>query len=297
MRMLIGADGSPGAATAISFLLSLPLSARDHVTVLTVPLYRFVRSEDGEAAIGLPSDEVLRRAALSVAAAARARFAARGIGTATVVREGPVAEALELASLELGVDLVVVGSRGLGTIGGILLGSTGRALARRPRVSILVVRDSWAPPRRVLAAIDGTVASEAAIDLLARLPLPDSAEVTLLWVLPAAAKNDRDGADDADTAMARATKALRSRHRIARSIVERGDAAERIVLRSVAGAADLVVIGSREPFRTAGILRTSVASDVLARAQCAVLVAKPPLVAPAVYAESHPATELTSARS
>jgi nucleotide-binding universal stress UspA family protein len=301
MRILFATDGSSGAETAARFLLSLPLAIGDRVSVLTVPLHRF---GGGDGVLAMPPEEDLLGAAATIAERGRSPFAARGIQTCVLVREGPVAEAIERAALERAEELVVVGSRGLGTISGILLGSTGRALARRAPVSLLVVRDRSDRPRRLLAAVDASEESDAAMDLLARLPLPADVEVTLLHVLAARppvelrdppladelrARSEQIESDEADAALARAAKALRGRY-VARTLVERGDPAERIVLRATAGAADLVVLGSRGQRQPHGLLRTSVADEVLDRAHCAVLLAKAPLAPQAIHAEARAAS-------
>jgi len=281
VRILLATDGSPGADKALRFLLSLPLSVADHVTVLSVPRYSFVAGPDGDAAEALPSDPDLRQAAGVVAATASAFFAARGVPTGTLSHDGPVSDAIERAAIERSEELVVIGSRGLGAIGGVLLGSTGRALARRAPVSLLVVRELRESPRRILAAVDGSAESDIAMDLLRRLPLSSDVEITLLHVL-----GETDEPEGADEALFRATRALRGRP-VARSIVERGDATERIVLRALAGSADLVILGSHGQREAHGILRTSVADEVLRRAHCAVLIAKPPLAPRSVSAEVH----------
>ena len=58
-----------------------------------------------------------------------------------------------------------------------------RALARHASVPVLVVRERRGRPRRVLVAVDGSDDARAAIELLARVPLPADAEITLLHVL------------------------------------------------------------------------------------------------------------------
>jgi nucleotide-binding universal stress UspA family protein len=278
VRVLLATDGSPGAERALRFLLSLPLSVADHVTILTVPRYTFVSTPDGDAAEALPAERDLREAAAIVAQNASALFAARSIPTGRLVADGPVAEAIERAAIERSAEFVVIGSRGLGAIAGVLLGSTGRALARCAPVSVLVVREQREAPRRILAAVDGSAESDIAMDLICRLPLAADIEITLLHVLsesePVQAHNDgfadelraireRHKSQSADEALFRATRGLHGR-RVARSIVERGDPIERIVVRALAGSADLVVLGSHGQREAHGLTRASVADEVCA---------------------------------
>ncbi|MEK6206648.1 MAG: universal stress protein [Chloroflexota bacterium] len=183
MRILFATDGSPGAENALRFLLSLPLSVADHVTVLTVPRFTFAGLADGEAAVALPAGAESRKDAGRVAETARGRLSTLNVPAATLVADGPVAEAIERAAIERAEELVVIGSRGLGAIAGVLLGSTGRALARHAPISLLVVRERRETPRRILAAVDGSPESDVAMDLICRLPLPADVEITLLHVL------------------------------------------------------------------------------------------------------------------
>lgn len=271
------------------------------MTVLTVPRYTFDGLAGGEATEALPADPESRQDAGSITEAARARLSTLKVPTGTLLADGPVAEAIERAAIERAEELVVIGSRGLGTIAGALLGSVGRTLARRAPISLLVVREQREAPRRILAAVDESPESDVAMDLICRLPLPADVEITLLHVLDEShtIKADGDGLADeprairerqqsesADEALFRATRALRGR-RVARSIVERGDPSEGIVLRALAGDANLVVLGSHGQREAHGLLRTSVVDEVLRRAHCAVLVAKPPLAPRSVGAETH----------
>jgi nucleotide-binding universal stress UspA family protein len=288
MRILLATDGSQGAERALRFLLSLPLSVSDHVTVLTVPRYRFIAAEDGDAAEAIPAERDLRETAGVVAQNASALFASRGIPTGTLVADGPVAEAIERAAIERSEELVVIGSRGLGAMAGVVIGSTGRALARRAPVSLLVVREQREAPRRILAAVDGSAESDVAIDLICRLPLPADIEITLLHVLsesePVQADNDgfadelraireRHESLSADEALFRATRGLRGR-RVARSVVERGDPIERIVVRALAGSADLVVLGSHDQREAHGTVRTARCSSPSRRSRRVPLLPK-----------------------
>ena len=279
MRFLFATDGSRGAEIALDFLGALPLSCADHVVVLTVPTYSFVGTSGAPAQSTESLVEHGESAARAVAERARARLTARGVTAAVDVARGPVAEAIEAATLRHAAELVVIGSRGLGSFTGSILGSVARHLARRASLPILVVRERREAPRRIILAVDGSTESGTAVALLARLPLPTAAQITLVRVVGSLA--------DADAVTRVIDRAARSLEILAvdREITTRGHATEGILGRARDGGADLIVLGSLGQ-ATGGLFRGSLADQVLSQAHCAVLLAKAPL-SPRPVAERH----------
>lgn len=277
MRFLLGTDGSAGAQTALDFLCALPLSNADHVTVVTAPVYSFIGTTVVPEGPDLLHDRGLE-AARAIAERARGQLASHGMAVAVDVRSGPVVEALELVALEDAADVVVVGSRGLGTFRGAILGSVARALARHASMSVLVVRERRSTPAGVLLAVDGSQEAWCAVKLVSRLPLPAQATITVLQ-LPTAPGGCRWPVLDE-------VRTLLSAHRIESRIVEGGHLADQILTAARAVGADLVVLGSRGMTAGTGVLQGSLADQVLSQAHCAVLVAKPPLK-PSLVAETH----------
>ena len=269
MRFLFATDGSRGAEIALDFLGALPLSHADHVVVLTVPTYSF-----GTGGVGAQSTDALvehgESAARTVAERARARLATHGAGVTVDIAQGPVAEAIEAAAVRHAAELVVIGSRGLGAFAGTILGSIARQLARHAPLPLLVVRERREAPRRIILAVDGSAESGSAVALLARIPLPAPAQVTLVRVVGSAA--------DAAAIARVIDRAARSLETLAvdREVTTRGHAAEDILGRARDAGADLIVLGSHGQ-ASGGIFRGSLADQVLSQAHCAVLLAKAPL--------------------
>ncbi|MGW2741875.1 universal stress protein [Streptomyces sp. NPDC001450] len=82
-----------------------------------------------------------------------------------IAREAAVGEPLMVLEIESRTaSLVVVGSRGLGAFGSLLLGSTALHLAAHGRCPVLVVRGRPNPTGPVLLAVDGSPAGEKAIE-------------------------------------------------------------------------------------------------------------------------------------
>jgi nucleotide-binding universal stress UspA family protein len=72
--------------------------------------------------------------------------------TGTYLREGQAAEAIVEQAEEIGAGLVIVGSRGMGRLGRLVMGSVSTRLAHRSPCPLLIVREGekeW-PPERVL---------------------------------------------------------------------------------------------------------------------------------------------------
>jgi nucleotide-binding universal stress UspA family protein len=102
------------------------------------------------------------------------------------LREGRTSnEVIELSD-ELGVGLLVVGSRGLGTVRRILMGSHSEEIVHRARVPVLVVRrgDSAWPPSRVIIGEDFSDDARQTGDFGASIAALYEAEVVLIYAHP-----------------------------------------------------------------------------------------------------------------
>ena len=87
---------------------------------------------------------------------------------------------------ELGVGLLVVGSRGMGTVRRILMGSHSEEIVHHAHVPVLVVRrgDSAWPPRRVVIGEDFSDDAKKAGELAANIAGLYGSRVTLLYAHP-----------------------------------------------------------------------------------------------------------------
>jgi nucleotide-binding universal stress UspA family protein len=200
-------------------------------------------------------------------------------------------EILDLAE-RVGADLVVIGSRGLGPVGRIALGSVSEAVIHHSRWPVLVLRggeDAW-PPERMIFADDGSEAARAAGDLGASLCGRHGARALLLHAYPRLPEVDAEGRRSnpriVDDELRRAEKALLERSRElegrlgsrpkTRLVV--GDAAASLLEAAEEDAPErtLVAVGSRG-LGTIGRMRLgSISTKVVHAAKGPVLV-HPPL--------------------
>jgi nucleotide-binding universal stress UspA family protein len=144
--VLVALDGSEHAAAAASFLAKLPLDPSfviRLVSVVEVPPYPATTPAfaSGMVRQGIKDIVKERRAALEQAqSAAAAAFAGRVKKVEREVVSGHPVDALTGAASKPGVDLVVVGARGLGTLKRLVLGSVSEDVLRHVDRPVLIVK-------------------------------------------------------------------------------------------------------------------------------------------------------------
>jgi nucleotide-binding universal stress UspA family protein len=134
MRVVLAYDGSDCAKRALDVLLGL-VGADDHVAVIGVaqgvPLFGYAGT--------LPSPEEERERDRQLAVAEEA-LAARGISAELAPRAGDPATAILDAAEKESADLIVMGTRGLGTAERWLIGSVSDKVLHHAHCSVLVAR-------------------------------------------------------------------------------------------------------------------------------------------------------------
>ena len=128
----------------------------------------------------------------------------------------PVDAILDLSE-ELGADLIVVGSRGHGPIGRLLLGSVSESVVHHATRPVLVLRggqDSW-PPERVVIGDDGSEVAKKAGEMAASIGGLFGARDVLVRAYPKLPETDPVGRvldpRAVDDALHRAEQELRER--------------------------------------------------------------------------------------
>ncbi|MEN8179591.1 MAG: universal stress protein, partial [Pseudomonadota bacterium] len=134
-----------------------------------------------------------------IISAGETQLADAGLNCNSLIREGHPSREIVRAAKTLAVDLVVVGSHGLGGIKRFLLGSVSDQVLAYACCSVLIVRPFHSKPhdiateleqahrlptKRILIAYDDSDPAKQAVEFCAALPLGEDAEVTNLTVLP-----------------------------------------------------------------------------------------------------------------
>jgi nucleotide-binding universal stress UspA family protein len=215
-----------------------------------------------------------------------------GLSTGAHLVEGRAAEEILDLAGQIGAGLIVMGSRGLGPVGRIALGSVSEAVIHHSDWPVLVLRggeDAW-PPERVIFGDDGSEAARAAGDLGASLCGHHGAQALMLRAYPRLPEVDAEGRRFdprmVDDELRRAEKALQERSRTLESRlgsrpklrVVVGDAAASLVEAAEEDAPErtLLAVGSRDLGVIGRMRLGSVSTKVVHAAKGPVLVHPPP---------------------
>ncbi|CAM3095684.1 universal stress protein [Stackebrandtia soli] len=183
----------------------------------------------------------------------------------------------------MNVDLLVVGSRGRGLLGRVLLGSVSSGIAGVPTCPVVVVRALHRqhddnPP--IVVGVDGSRASDAALRFAFESARRDSA---FLRVLHGRRHNRRLGADrettDAEEErrwLAEMVEPLASEYDDVTYTVDTVDGKAALALTDASAHARLVVVGTRGDKHLPSLRLGSVSQGVLHHAWCPVAIVPAP---------------------
>lgn len=297
-KILLATDGSPEAerATRMAINLSHDLGSALHVVYVGhVPsAYAAAESEildyefwkemrefaRGEASERL--DEEVRKI----------EEAGGGVEMAHVAVGRPDVEIVRLAE-EIGADLVIVGSRGLGPLRRVVMGSVSSSVVRHAHSSVLVVRGNGGQgsDRKILVALDGSTGADAAGQTAVEISSATGSELHILRVLDTESFRPYPGPEfwegweeDLDRSKRHARAFLDERAgRLKAEGVRVGDVhlsfgvADREIVRiAEAMQADMIIVGSRGLGGVRRALLGSVSDSVVRHAHCPVLVVREP---------------------
>jgi nucleotide-binding universal stress UspA family protein len=295
-EVVVGMDGSDGARAALSWALGEARLRNRAVRLITVwPEDEPRHTHDS--GIGPPSiadfEQDVRARMHAEAAQVAAAAGCDTVPFHAEVRYGQPAQQLVDAA---GPDgLLVVGSRGRGSLRAALLGSVSQQCVQYARGPVVVVRDDesthdavlWQEAAsRVLVGVDGSAGSAAAV----RFALVDArlrgGELHLVhaWIDTVSGYGGAPWAVPTTTRREEADDVLREAMQSAwgdgsPGVQVRAETIEGVdwdVLTEVAEAADLLVVGSRGRTGWSSLLLGSVGLRCITYAPCPVAVVRPP---------------------
>jgi len=294
MRILVATDGSDPAAIGIELARDVATMSRGELRIVAVvpptselfggawPAEMIIDPEPLERAVCQQLEQRLREEVAGCPADLR---------PSSVLRRGRPATEIVSEATDWRADLIVVGSRGHGGLSSILLGSVSEEVIDHASVPVLVARRPQM--RRLIVAIDGSLAADEAVDFLARDRTFAGLEATIVQVAPpmwpwwlGVSTGDTDSLElimgmnetsrrESQAAAARAANLLVDAGLTANRRDRAGDAAEELVRVSTELDADTIVIGSRGRTGLRRLVLGSVARQVVRHAPASVLVVHP----------------------
>ncbi|MGW6442649.1 universal stress protein [Lentzea sp. NPDC055074] len=284
--IVCGVDGSESALAAVGW--AAQECARHQVSLRLVHTFMLPTRDYPE--IVLVGNDIRHamekqgRAWLEEAGAA-ARAAAPGIEvTADVVCCGAGALLTELSK---SARMVVIGSRGLGTVTGLAVGSTAVALAAHAQSPVVVVRGTAAPDGPVVVGVDGSPTSEAALAFAFEEASSRATSLTAVMTITDFAADSaytlsRLGIDwgpvEEDVRRLLAERLAGWQEKYPDVVVDRIAVRDRPVraLTRYGAEAQLLVVGSHGHGGFAGMLLGSTSQALVHHAPCPLAIVRPP---------------------
>jgi nucleotide-binding universal stress UspA family protein len=295
MKVVLGADGSDHAKFTAEFLTRYPLGGEAAVHCCGVYSASHVVTATSHPFLGPLLAEQLTHAVddARAAAEASAREASKSLKTAGVnseahLLEGDPGDELSAYSQKIEAAFIAVGSRGLGKLDTLLLGSVAREIANNKKIDLLVTRKrEFCKPER-LRVVFATDHSDFAERVAAKLPSLVGGKFSELEVLSVVDPESKDVAfarssapwDELQSGLSHWADeqnhaTLQHLAGVAEQVtsrVELGHAREVIIER--AKSADLVILGAQGRSALSRLILGSVSNYVLSRSTSSVLIVR-----------------------
>lgn len=134
-KILVPVEGSMPSRRTVNFAVDLANAMGTELTFIHVVQMRDMPVLIAEAENGILEEEGQRILGAAVRAAS-----ARGVAAKAVLKKGHVVDQILRFARIYKPDLIVMGSRGMSKVKGILLGSVSQDISRHAKCSVLIVR-------------------------------------------------------------------------------------------------------------------------------------------------------------
>jgi nucleotide-binding universal stress UspA family protein len=294
MKILLAIDGSEYSEGAAKFLRSLQLTPEDEISILHVVSWVPILNEWESL---FPDFQYIRQGVVPKILESAENILKTGKAkvSGTFLEGFPDKEIVETVK-ETGIDLVVMGSRGIRGIGSYIVGSVTRLVAKHSSRPVLIIK----PPQwdktdkiKVLLATDGSPYSETVGEVLNSIPFPEDTEVTIMnvifspfediperFAMEINEKIKMKVADmrtkefkESDEILEKARQHLSSSFSKIDIMSRIGNPSDEILKAAEALQADIIAVGSSGMRGIKGMLG-SISRNILNQASCSVLVGK-----------------------
>ena len=288
MRILIAVDGSDESFYAVRAVGHLTRAEKLIVlNALDVP--RLAYPMGGEPAaledFSLSIQEVMREDSERLLTRIASLLPMNTGPVSKQIETGTPAEAILSAAEKEKAGLIVLGSRGLGPVKELLLGSVSHRVTTHAPCPTLVVNRPMRSLRRILMAVQGPEDAAVLTKFLSSKPFKETAEIMVVTVIPAAQPLFPQGFAKVDEliektivgarAFVEATASALSKLQYnAKGYILMGAPALAILQEASASDPDLILVGSHGRRGITRFLLGSVSHTILHRAPCPLLIVR-----------------------
>ncbi len=285
MKILATTDGSKHGKWAIEWLAGMPFSVQPVVRVLHVVDLGVVRAPFMIQPVIVGTERYiqsevkrLETAAKSTKKESEGLLSTLGLSGTVTTDQGAVAATI-MKHAQRGVGLLSIGARGLDALDRFMLGSISNHAIHHAPCSVLVVKESPRPVRHLILAVDGSAASNKAVQFLLRTinPMPDGPdhEPVMVTVMHAVPYFKYPEVKEAGKALVQryGAKLSKSGFQI-REALRLGKPADEILTVAKQEKPDLIVTGAKGLGAIRRVLLGSVSTRVVQHAHCGVLVVR-----------------------
>ena len=287
-KILLANDGSEHSQAAIQLITDLPDHHLFSIVAISVLPQRQISEQD-------KFIEVLTQA--------KDQLEKEDFVVSTELLIGHPAEKIIDTANEIKPDLIVLGAIGLRATLGILLGGVAQQIVENSLQPVLIVRAPYKGIRKVLLVTDGSERSQKTLTFLENFPLPPTAQLQVMHVLPPLPspeiitrtwpmgseaipplppatlteefnKWEAEEKEQGQKILENTVNSLKAAGKESISILKRGDAATEIINYVKSEQIDLIIAGSRGMSQVQGWLLGSVSRKLIHYAGCSVLIVK-----------------------
>ncbi len=282
MKVLAATDGSKYGRWAIEWVAQMPLTVQPVVRALYVVDVAGLRAPFMIQPMIVGTERYLQEEIKRMEASAKTvkkqtetLLKESGLKGSVIVDRGGVAASI-MKQAKRGVTLLSIGSRGLDSLDRFMLGSVSNHAIHHAPCSVLVVKETPRPVRRILLAIDGSPASDKAVRFLIRYvnPAPDREPVmvTIAHVMPFLKYPELREAGNM-LVQRYVDKVAKAGFQV-RESMRLGKPADEILTEAKQEKVDLIVTGAKGLGAIGRVLLGSVSTRVVQHAACSVLVVR-----------------------
>jgi nucleotide-binding universal stress UspA family protein len=282
-RILMATDFSPASDRALEYGISLARRYNSHLYlthVITLDAYPMVAPE-----LASESEAKQRREAQGHLQEIEKSGRLYGLRRETVIAEGSLWPAIEDLVKKYEIDLVIVGTHGMGTLEKLVIGSNAEQIFRQARIPVLTVgpaAKSEAPYevefKNILFATDFGPGAEREAAYAFSLAQEHHARLTLLNVAPHAEDYSEQAVGRKRDAVTKHLRellpAVPEMHCIPEYVMVVGEPVEEILRWAKMKHADLIVMGAKSRKGLAGHIPHTKAQRIIGAATCPVLTVK-----------------------